>query len=269
MPNDGVTDKQMPLVSIIVPYYNAEKFIQETLDCIQRIEYPSWECIIINDGSTENSKNIINKAIDGNSQFTILHQDNSGPSVARNTGICASNGTYILPLDADDLISKEYITKAVQILEDDATIKLVYSNAEYFGKKTGSWLLPEYNFNDLLFENMIFCSALFRRSDYDKTRGYDPSLHGREDWDFWLELLKTGGRVHKLDDVHFYYRTHEESRDRNANRNLEQIRKQIYLNHKELYSNCFDNPIQLMQEHAFYKKKYNVLRRITLRKPIP
>jgi len=268
MMNEIVEHHTMPIVSIIVPCYNAEKYILETLQSIQSSVYPSWECIIINDGSTDNSLNVIKEAIDGNSRFTILSQENAGPSVARNNGIRASHGTYILPLDADDLISKEYISQAVQQLEHDAKIKVVYSNAEYFGKKKGPWILPEYSFNDLLFENMIFCSALFRRSDYDRTRGYDPALHGREDWDFWLELLKTGGDVHKLNGIHFFYRTHEESRDRKANRNLEHIRQHIFNNHRELYAYCFENPIQIYHEHAFFKEKYNILRRLTLRKPI-
>lgn len=109
MMNEIIENHTMPMVSIIVPCYNAENYILDTLHSIQSSVYPSWECIIINDGSTDNSLNVIKEAIDGNSRFTILSQENSGPSVARNRGIRASHGTYILPLDADDLISKEYI----------------------------------------------------------------------------------------------------------------------------------------------------------------
>lgn len=232
------------------------------------IDYPNWECIIVNDGSTDNSVSIINECINDKKNFLLLNQENAGPSVARNTGILASKGTYILPLDADDLISREYISQCVHILNESPHIKLVYSNAEYFGKKNGPWILPDYTFKDLLYENMIFCSAVYRRSDYDATRGYDTTLHGREDWDFWLELLKSGGEVHKLKEVHFFYRTHQESRDRKANRNLSEIRQHIFNNHKELYAYCFENPIQMYHEHAFYKKKYNILRKLTLRKPI-
>ncbi|MFM8457118.1 MAG: glycosyltransferase family 2 protein, partial [Ignavibacteria bacterium] len=66
MMNEIVEHHTLPIVSIIVPCYNAEKYILETLQSIQRIEYPSWECIIINDGSTDNSLNVIKEAIDGN-----------------------------------------------------------------------------------------------------------------------------------------------------------------------------------------------------------
>lgn len=257
-----------PLVSIIIPCYNAAQFLEETLQCIITMEYSAWECIIVNDGSTDDSQSIIQTYMDDDVRIRCIEQSNGGPSKARNAGIQSSNGTYILPLDADDIISKHYVSEAVAVLENKPTIKLVYSNAEYFGKKNGSWELPAYSFKDLLFENMIFCSAMYRRRDFDLTRGYDTQLHGREDWDFWLELLKTGGNVHKIDKVHFYYRTHEDSRDRKANRDLATIRKHIYFNHKELYEHCFENPIQLFHEHAFYKKKYNILRRITFRKPI-
>ena len=257
-----------PLVSIIIPCYNAAQFLEETLQSVLDMNYTAWECIIVNDGSTDNSQSVIATYVQQDSRFRCIEQSNAGPSKARNTGIQSSNGIYILPLDSDDLISKKYVSEAVTILENTPSIKLVYSNAEYFGKKHGKWDLPAYSFNDLLFENMIFCTAMYRRIDYNMTRGYDTKLHGREDWDFWLELLKTGGDVYKIDDVHFFYRTHEESRDRRANRDLAAIRKHIYLNHKELYEHCFENPIQLFHEHAFFKKKYNILRKITLRKPI-
>ena len=79
MMNEIIENQTMPMVSIIVPCYNAENYILETLHSIQSSVYPSWECIIINDGSTDNSLNVIKEAIDENSRFTILSQENSGP----------------------------------------------------------------------------------------------------------------------------------------------------------------------------------------------
>lgn len=259
-----------PKVSVVIPAYNAAPFIAETIASVKAVSYPTWECIIVDDGSTDSTVSVAQSAIAADSRFSLITQSNSGPSVARNVAIANGEGTYILPLDADDLISPNYISKAVEVLEAEPQIKIVYCNAVKFGHKNGFWHLPEFSFRELLKENMIFCTALFRRADFDKTRGYDPLLRkGREDWDFWLELLKTGGEVYKLPEVHFYYRTHKRSRDKDANRNLAEIRKQIYQNHRELYADFFDNPIQIYHEHAFFKKKYNFLRKITFRKPIP
>ena len=260
-----------PLVSVIIPAYNSAKFIGTTLDSVKKITYPNWECVIMNDGSTDNTLQVAEEVVSHDPRFTLLTQPNSGPSIARNSAIANSRGKYILPLDADDLISPNYIEEGVNVLENEGNVKIVYCEAVKFGRVSEPWNLPEYSFKALLKENMIFCTALYRKEDFHKTRGYDPELRaGREDWDFWIEMLKTGGEVYKLPGVHFYYRTHQESRDKKANRNLPLIRKRIYENHKELYHQLFiDNPIQLYHEHAKYKKKYNLLRCLTFRKPIP
>jgi len=260
---------QEPKISVIIPAYNASRYISETLQSVVASNYSNWECIVVDDGSTDNTLEIAKLQTKDNHRFIILHQPNSGPSVARNLAISLSTGKYILPLDADDLISPDYMKLTVEVLENHPEVKVVYSNAVKFGYRKGFWNLPNYSLKELLKENMIFCSALYRRSDFDKTRGYDPLLRtGREDWDFWLELLKTGGEVKKLPGVHFFYRTHKKSRDKEANQKLAEIRKHIYNNHKELYAYFFDNPIQIFHEHKFFKKKYNLLRCLTLRKPI-
>lgn len=258
-----------PLVSVIIPCYNAELYIEETLQSLTEISYKNWECIVVNDGSTDNSEEVIVKFCDNDKRFKYFRQSNAGPSVARNYAISKSVGEYILPLDADDLISKTYIEEAVNIIHNNKEIKLVYCNAEMFGLLNQKWNLPNYSFPELLKENMIFSTALYRKSDYDNTRGYDPKFKlGREDWDFWLELLKSGGEVHKLEGIHFFYRIHETSRDKKALQSLAALRMQIYQNHRELYLDFIENPIQLLAEHVYYKRKYNKIRKLTFRKPI-
>jgi len=258
-----------PLVSVIVPCFNAENFIAETLNSLLNIDYPNWECIIVNDGSTDNSKEIIERHCSKDARFINIWQPNSGPSTARNKAIANSNGCYILPLDADDLISKSYISEAVAVLERNSQVKLVYCRARLFGRKNKAWNLPDYSFKDLLIENMIFCTAMFRRSDFLKTPGFDENLrNGREDWDFWIEFLKTGGEVFRIEKEHFFYRTHKMSHNKSANKYIASIRMIIYNKHKPLYENLIENPIQMMYEHAYYKKKYNLLRKLTFRKPI-
>ncbi len=259
-----------PLVSIIIPCFNAEKFIFQTLSCLLEIDYLNWECIIVDDGSTDRSARIIKEFCSKDNRFILFKQANAGPSVARNIAISKSQGEFLLPLDADDLISKSYISEAVEVLKKNPKIKLVYCNARMFGRKNKPWELPVYSFKSLLIENMIFCSALFRRSDYNKTNGFDPNLrYGREDWDFWIELLKSGGDVYKIEKVHFFYRTHKKSHNKVANSNIASIRKYVFQKHRSLYDGVIDNPIQLFQEHALFKKSYNILRRLTFRKPIP
>lgn len=240
----------MVLVSIIVPCYNQAEFLAETLESVLLQNYPNWECIIINDGSIDTTEQVANQYISKDLRFKYLHQDNQGVSIARNTGISFSSGRYILPLDGDDLISRSYIEEAVPILEKYSEVKIVYCNAEFFGEKQGSWNLPEFcGIENFLLGNSIFCSGMFRRTDYDKTNGYNPNMcYGIEDWEFWISLLKDGGTVHKINTVHFCYRIKKRSRNYDLSTSedrLAQMKNQIVENHISLYIEKIGNPIDL------------------------
>lgn len=233
------------LVSIIIPCYNQASFLAETLDSVLQQTYGNWECIIVNDGSPDNTEEIAQRYCDKDSRFKYLYKNNGGLSSARNAGIKFSTGDYILPLDSDDKIASNYLLEAVNVLESNDKIKIVYCKAELFGEKSCLWELPEYSFERILGGNVIFCSALYRRADYDKTNGYNQNMiHGFEDWDFWLSILENGGEVFCIDKIMFYYRIRKESmlRSLDANKN-EYLRKTIWENHRKLYSENFLNPI--------------------------
>jgi glycosyltransferase involved in cell wall biosynthesis len=233
------------LVSIIIPCYNQASFLAETLDSVLQQTYVNWECIIVNDGSSDNTEEIANIYCNKDPRFKYFHKTNGGLSSARNAGIQQSNGTYILPLDSDDKIGSEYLRLGVEILNSNDKIKIAYCKAELFGEKSCLWELPQYSFERILGGNVIFCSALYRRTDYDKTTGYNQNMiHGFEDWDFWLSILENGGDVFCIDKIMFYYRIRKESmlRSLDANKN-EYLRKKIWKNHQRLYSENFLNPI--------------------------
>ncbi|MCE5332421.1 MAG: glycosyltransferase family 2 protein [Bacteroidales bacterium] len=200
------------IVSIIIPAYNAEKFLEETVASAMASTYPFLEIIIVNDGSTDNTKSVIHKIKTQYPQIRSFEQKNSGVAVARNLAIRKARGKYILPLDADDLITPDYIEKAVEIISTNDQVKVVYCLAEFFGNKTGHWKLPPFNRKLLARKNLIFVTALYRKSDYEKTDGYRPEIKGPEDWDFWISMLKTGGEVVRIPKVCFYYRIHENSK---------------------------------------------------------
>ncbi|TYA56653.1 glycosyltransferase family 2 protein [Formosa maritima] len=200
------------LVSVIVPCYNQAEYLDEALTSVLEQTYTHWECIIINDGSVDNTKDLAAKWVENDNRFIYIEQQNKGLSEARNSGIRVTKGFYILPLDADDKVAPNYIALGVQEFLDDKSLKVVYCQAEFFGAKTGLWNLPEYTFNSLLQSNKIFCTALFKRDDWEKIGGYDSNMkYGLEDWEFWINLLKRGGNVKKLEMVGFYYRVKEGS----------------------------------------------------------
>lgn len=211
-----------PLVSVIVPCFNQGRYLAETLDSVLAQSFSNWECVILDDGSTDNSKEIALTFCDKDERFHYHYQTNQGLSVARNHGIKSSHGKYVLPLDADDKIHKDYIAEAVEVLEQRDDVKVVYCRAEYFGEKTGEWKLPKYNLMEMLYQNCIFCTAMYRRADYDQTSGYNTNMkYGLEDWDFWLSLLEKGGNVYQIPHIRFYYRIKKTSMLVDLNRSKE------------------------------------------------
>lgn len=200
------------LVSIIVPCYNQAQYLNESLESVLEQAYSNWECIIVNDGSTDNTKDISQKWLEKDKRFKYIFQENEGLSSARNLGIKNSVGNIILPLDADDKISKTYILLAVNAFEKDNTIKLVYCKAEKFGDEEGKWDLPAFSLFNLSRNNLIFCSAFFKKEDWKAVGGYDTEMKfGWEDWEFWIAILKNGGNVRCLKEVGFYYRIRKNS----------------------------------------------------------
>lgn len=240
-----------PLVSIIVPCYNYGHFLAECLNSVLQQTYGNWECVVVDNGSTDNTSEVCKTFTTKDVRFKYQYTEQKGVSFARNTGIKHSSGKYILPLDADDKIEAAFLEKTVNAMESHPEICLVYSKARLFGAASREWNLPEYHFKDLLVENSIFCTALYRRSDYDKTQGYNEQMkEGFEDWDFWISLLKDGGKVFKVPEVLFNYRIRAQSRNHSLDEAKQlQLRKQIYRQHKEAYEKAFSMPELLFENY--------------------
>lgn len=225
-------------ISIIVPCYNQAEYLSEALDSVLAQSYPNWECVIVNDGSPDNTEDIAKEYVAKDNRFKYVWQENGGLSAARNFGIASSTGEFILPLDADDLIAPTYLEKAVDRFLHFPETKLVYCKAEKFGKENCYWDLPSFNYEQFIWNNCIFCTALFRRSDYNQTGGYNENMvHGNEDWDFWLTLLKKDDVVQQIEEVLFYYRTKDCSMVTElAKHHVEESLIQICKNHPEIYA---------------------------------
>jgi glycosyltransferase involved in cell wall biosynthesis len=229
-------------VSIIVPCYNQAQYLDEALQSVLDQTYTNWECIIVNDGSPDNTEAIALKWCEQDSRFRYAFQENSGLSSARNLGVSDAKGEYILPLDADDKIASSYVELAIQSFQEDASLKVVYCKAEEFGERVGLWQLQPFSLIDLAQYNMIFCSAMYMKLDWQLVGGYDVNMiYGLEDWEFWIAILKNGGTVKCLDEVGFYYRVRANSMARGINH--DHIRfSEIYVakKHIDFYIASFD-----------------------------
>ena len=195
-----------PLVSVIVPIYNAAPFLRETLDSIVASTYRPIEVVMVDDGSHDDSLKIAQTYCEQHAECQVIAQKNRGVSAARNTAIKAAKGTYILPVDADDKIADTFIEKAVEVIEHDNNIRVVGCRCWMFGAVDKEWKLPDFSHSLLARKNMIPATALYRKADWERCGGYCEEEIYREDWDFWLSMMELGGTFYRLNEILFYYR---------------------------------------------------------------
>ncbi|MBO4340669.1 MAG: glycosyltransferase family 2 protein [Bacteroidales bacterium] len=238
----------MPKVSVIIPSYNLGQYLPETLKSVEAQTFEDWECLIVENGSTDGSMSVITEFCASDLRFVpVVFKENVGVAAARNRGLELAEGEYILFLDADDLIAPGYMAAAVAALDADPSLNLVYGRAERFGAET-SWDLPPFSMDTMLARNCLYISCFFRRG---QAPWFDVSLQtGFEDWDFWLSFLEQfeEPKVLQLPEVLFYYRTRRHSRNRGVTDELlKDIRLKLWDKHKALYAKYFCNPLETVE----------------------
>jgi O-antigen biosynthesis protein len=227
----------MPRVSVVIPCFNQGNFVDEAIQSVLAQSFQDFEIIVVNDGSTERRTHTLLTQTTWQ-KTRILHTENQGLAAARNNGIRVAQGSYILPLDADDRISPTYIEQAVALLDQQPNLGIVYCRAWLFGHADTEWLLPEFSIEQMLLDNCIFCSALFRRQDWQEVGGYDISLRlGWEDYDFWLSLLELGRDVYRIPEILFSYRVAADSmvRARPRQHKVDTFAR-LFRKHQQLYA---------------------------------
>ena len=243
----------MPLISVIVPCYNQAQYLDECLQSVLDQTYTDWECIIVNDGSPDNTEEIAKKWTEKDTRFKYLYKENGGVSAARNFGIKNTNGKWILPLDADDKIGNQYLELAEKEFNK---YDLIYCKAEFFGTINETWNISSYDFDKMKYANQIFCSAFYKKQDWETVNGYDELLvDGYEDWDFWLSILHENSKVLRLNYTGFFYRRKDTSRDVSINNNKALFLKTynyIYKKHLEKYLHYDPNSIK---NYAYIKNQ--------------
>lgn len=204
----------MSRVSIIIPCRDDGTYLAESVRSARMQTHDDCEIIVVDDHSTD-AQTITKLSDIRNQGITVLTcpDDRRGAAAARNVGIAHASGDYILPLDADDLIEPDYVRKAAAVLDSRPEVGICYCKADFFGLKRGAWRLPPYRFEDLLIRNIIFISALFRKTQWRAAGGFtEDSEFGFEDHMFWLSLADLGIDVVRLDEVLFHYRIKPHSR---------------------------------------------------------
>jgi predicted O-linked N-acetylglucosamine transferase (SPINDLY family)/cellulose synthase/poly-beta-1,6-N-acetylglucosamine synthase-like glycosyltransferase len=205
-------EKSVPLVSIIIPCYNHATFLSETIESVISQTYCNWECIIVNDGSPDDTSEVASLLINNYSDYNIklLEKVNGGLSSARNAGIKISSGTYILCLDADDKIESDFLSDSVTILQANPEVGFVYTDVQYFGARTDIISYGDFNPDGFLRNNQATATSMFRREIFDSVGGYKEIMDGGlEDWEFWISAYENGWNGYRLAKPCFYYRQYD------------------------------------------------------------
>ena len=221
--------------------------------------YPYWECIIVNDGSPDNTKEVAKFWCEKDTRFQYLEKQNGGLSSARNAGINISSGEFILPLDADDVLHPDYLITLVPELENGKNLAIVTCYSKFFVNTTSN-IIHELKpvgttYHAMLFENCIIATSLYRKKCWEDVGGYDENMkNGFEDWEFWIAILKRNWTYKVVEEFLFYYRKAEKSMLIDTLKNHRTSNMEYVLNkHKEVYKGRFDNTM----EYLFFLLKRN------------
>jgi len=203
--NDGGNRMNNPLVSIIIPTYNYAHLIAETLQSVVQQSYSHWECIIVDDGSADNTEQVVTDFIAVHPKFNLqyLHTTNGGTSAAKNRGISLARGKYIQFLDADDLLSPAKLSIQVPLMEKQQAA-LVFSSSQFFsisgGEQIAQQKYPEGFLatatlsEELLMQRLVTNNIVTIASPLASTQlirscgGFESDLHNNEDWLLWFQL---------------------------------------------------------------------------------
>ena len=271
-------NKIYPLISVVIPAYNAELFLDETLESVLSQTYENWECIIVNDGSTDSTESIAKKWCEKDSRFRLTNKENGGLSSARNWGIKESKAEYIAFLDADDILTPDSLEVRINVLIEQ-NVDLVATKLQHFTDK-----LPKVSKNNarqdvlyyakegltqlMAFNKVTPSTVLCKKSVMDEVGGF--TWHKKaEDLHCWLKVLFAGYKIYRIDETLLLYRLVENSMsstDRNCSKEVFEI---IYSFKDEILSLDIDFQIYInhwLRKYVFLQDEIgNILPNISER----
>ena len=205
------------LVSIVLPVYNCEKFLEETIKTIQNQTYTNWEALFVNDCSKDKSAEIIKEASTKDSRIKLINlKENSGAAIARNTGMEEAKGRYIAFLDSDDLWDNEKLEKQLKFIKE-GNYAFTFTSYEFVtedGTKTGKIVrVPnKINYKQALKNTTIFTSTvIFDAKTLGKELIKMPNVKRGQDSATWWKVLKQIDYAYGIDEVLSFYRRTNES----------------------------------------------------------
>lgn len=205
-----------PEISVVLSVFNAEKYLKSCVDSILCQSFHNFELIVINDGSTDNSLNILKQYQENDRRIILVSQSNQGLSSSLNLGIALSKSEICARIDADDVAENSRLQKQFNFLNENPNISVVGSWIKIFGEGCipRVWknpLSPSEIYLTLFVKNPLFHpSVMFRKSRVLAAGGYDSSVPYDQDYDLWLRMSKNGDQFANIPQVLMHYRIHKE-----------------------------------------------------------
>ena len=248
LPEASVSGEK-PLISVVLASYNQGAFIQETLESVAGQDYPHWELVVVDDGSSDDSWSRVGKFMSAHPELRVLalRKENGGLADARNAGLLHVRGEWVAMLDSDDLYGKMYFERVAELASLGADI--VPGCMVNFGAFSSTWCFPEgWSVTGVAYWNKFHAAVPFRRALAEQVGGYDPSIPwGLEDWNFWLSSSLYNPVVKFVPEATFYYRHHAKGSMRKEMfaKSLDVTKAMVRTNHPSLFE-----PAQLLIDHA-------------------
>ncbi|WP_417337341.1 glycosyltransferase family 2 protein [Halobacteriovorax marinus] len=222
-------------VSIVMPAFNCSKLISLSIESVQSQSYENWELIIVDDGSSDNLKAVVEKYLK-DSRVKYFFQLNGGVASARNTGISKATGDYIAFLDSDDLWPEDKLSKYIEVFNSctDPNIGLIYSRYYCFHDDPSTFVkaveYPRFCKSDywslIVLNYIATLTVMVKREVFLNIGNFDESLFGTEDWDLWIRINGEYSTF-QIEEPLGYYRIHESGISRNKDRHIDQERSVV------------------------------------------
>lgn len=271
-----------PLISVIIPCYNTATYLPETIESVLNQTHQDFEIIAINDGSTDDTLNVLQKYANEDKRIKIIDQENTYFIVARINGIKQAQGTYLFCLDSDDKLHPTYFEKCLAAFSAQPELSAVYSKTQCFGNHHHIIKTPDMpTIKEMLLRNCsgVGPSMMIKKSTYEEIGGFDTTLTFGEDWDLYISLFKHNKKIYRIPEILFFYRKRANASsicDTTKSATIAENFLKIYTKHFDFYAEnglylqdffaaqvtkqkYYQNPLRKWFYKTFKPKKYQTL----------
>lgn len=256
--------KDQYLVSIVIPAYNAQSTVIETLESVVKQTYDNIETIIVDDGSSDNTVEIVKQFIADKPSMYVYTKDNNGVAATRNYGFQCAKGKYLLFLDADDLIDPCFVKRCMEIFNAQPDVDIVTTQIRHFERVNNVYAHAPFSLENILKGNCFVITSLIKSEAFKDIGMFDVNMKFHEDWEMWIRMTAKYNNVVRIDEPLFWYRKRHSADSlcdiNDENRKSDQAHFYLYKKHYErffAYGYGIERLFKLADKETYYRKKYN------------